>query len=101
MTSTFHSIETAKRSLFTTRVGLSTLGHNIANANTEGYTRQKVQIQATRPIEAFGMTHSTAVGQIGTGVEATAINRIRNSFLDTQFRDENKYLSNWKCAPIR
>lgn len=96
MTSTFHSIETAKRSLLTTRVGLGTLGHNISNANTEGYTRQRVQIQASRPIEAFGMSKSTAAGQIGTGVEATAINRIRNSFLDTQFRDENKYLGSWE-----
>ncbi|SFJ26772.1 flagellar hook-associated protein 1 FlgK [Paenibacillus sp. UNC496MF] len=96
MTSTFHSIETAKRSLLTTRVGLGTLGHNISNANTEGYTRQRVQIQATRPIEAFGMTHSAAAGQIGTGVEATAINRVRNAFLDTQYRDENKYLGNWE-----
>ncbi|MBM7566480.1 flagellar hook-associated protein FlgK [Paenibacillus sacheonensis] len=96
MASTFHSIETAKRSLFATRSGLGTLGHNIANANTEGYSRQRIDLRASRPIEAFGMSHSTAAGQIGTGVEAVAINRIRSSFLDVQYRDENKYVGNWE-----
>ena len=42
MTSTFHSIETARRSLFTQTAALNTTGHNIANANTEGYSRQTV-----------------------------------------------------------
>lgn len=96
MASTFHGIETARRSLFTQQVGLNTLGHNIANANTEGYTRQRVTIQATRPMEAIGMMHSTAAGQLGTGVEAKAITRIRTAFLDEQFRDENTAAGSWQ-----
>ncbi|MUT65019.1 flagellar hook-associated protein FlgK [Paenibacillus sp. NEAU-GSW1] len=89
MRSTFHSLETAKRSLITQQVALSTLGHNIANANTEGYTRQKVNMTATRPIEAYGMTKTTAPGQIGTGVEYTSITRIRDAFLDGQYREQS------------
>ncbi|MCQ6563557.1 flagellar hook-associated protein FlgK [Paenibacillus mendelii] len=96
MTSTFHGIETAKRSLYAQRVGLNTLGHNITNANTEGFSRQRVTLTTARPIEAFGMNRSTAAGQLGTGVEASAINRIRSAFLDEQFRGENKYLGNWQ-----
>lgn len=59
MTSTFHSIETARRSLFTQTAALNTTGHNIANANTEGYTRQRVNMQASLPIEAYGLLKST------------------------------------------
>ncbi|WP_042170083.1 flagellar hook-associated protein FlgK [Paenibacillus gorillae] len=90
MRSTFHSIETAKRSLFTQQAALNTVGHNIANANTEGFSRQKVNMVASRPMEAYGMQRSTAPGQLGTGVEYTSITRIRNSFLDTQYREQNK-----------
>ncbi|OKP85824.1 flagellar biosynthesis protein FlgK [Paenibacillus helianthi] len=95
MTSTFHSIETARRSLFTQTAALSTTGHNIANANTEGYTRQRVNMKAASPIEAYGLTNSTVPGQLGTGVEFTSIERIREMFLDDQYRGENSASGNW------
>lgn len=90
MRSTFHSLETAKRSIFTQQAAINTVGHNISNANTEGYSRQKVTMVAARPIEAFGMNRSTAAGQLGTGVEFTSITRIRNAFLDSQYREQNQ-----------
>ena len=95
MTSTFHSIETAKRSLFTQQTAINTVGHNISNANTEGYSRQRVTMVTTKPMEAFGMNRSTNAGQIGTGVEASAINRIRTAFLDDQYRNQSKYAGSW------
>ncbi|WP_217596241.1 flagellar hook-associated protein FlgK [Cohnella sp. GbtcB17] len=95
MRSTFHTLETAKRSLFTQQAALSTTGHNIANANTAGYSRQTVNMQATRPIEAIGMTHSTAPGQLGTGVEFDSITRIREQFLDKQYRNQSMDVGNW------
>jgi len=95
MTSTFHSIETAKRSLNTQTAALNTTGHNIANANTEGYSRQIVKMQASLPMEAYGFLRSTAAGQMGTGVEFNSIERVRQSFLDDQFRNENSSLGNW------
>jgi flagellar hook-associated protein 1 FlgK len=96
VTSTFHSIETAKRSLFTQTAALNTTGHNIANANTAGYSRQVVNMQASQPMEYPGLTRSNVPGQLGTGVEFSSINRIRESFLDDQFRNENKSLGNWE-----
>lgn len=90
MASTFHGLETARRSLFTTQSALNTTGHNIANANTAGYSRQVVNMTATRPIDALGYSKSAAAGQLGTGVEASSITRIREKFLDNQFRNENK-----------
>lgn len=90
MRSTFHSLETAKRSLFTQQAAINTVGHNISNANTEGYSRQRVSMVASRPIEAYGMNRSNAPGQLGTGVEFTSITRIRNAFLDSQYREQNQ-----------
>ncbi|MGU3471506.1 flagellar hook-associated protein FlgK [Paenibacillus sp. D51F] len=95
MASTFHSIETAKRSLFTQTTALNTTGHNIANANTEGYSRQVVNMKAASPIEAFGVNRSNAPGQLGTGVEFSNIERIREAFLDAQFREENAAKAGW------
>ncbi|MGO4370618.1 flagellar basal body protein, partial [Paenibacillus sp. MCAF20] len=92
MRSTFHSLETAKRGLFTQQAAINTVGHNISNANTEGYSRQKVNMVAARPIEAYGMNRSIAPGQLGTGVEFTSITRIRNAFLDEQYREQSQSL---------
>lgn len=95
MRSTFMGIETAKRSLFTQQAALQTTGHNIANASTDGYSRQRVNMQASRPIEAPGWMNTSIPGQIGTGVQFNSITRIREKFLDDQFRNENKELGNW------
>ncbi|GGH32985.1 flagellar hook-associated protein FlgK [Paenibacillus segetis] len=96
MTSTFHGIETSKRALFVNTTSMQTLGHNIANANTQGYTRQRVNVTEARPIWAMGMTKSQQPGQLGTGVEYGSITRIRDGFLDTQFRRENQFLGSWE-----
>jgi len=95
MRSTFHGVETAKRSLFTQQAALHTTGHNIANANTAGYTRQVVNMVASRPIEAWGVQRSVVPGQLGTGVEFSSITRVREQFLDAQFRNENRSLGSW------
>lgn len=96
MTSTFHGIETSKRALFVNTVSMQTLGHNIANANTEGYTRQRVNLTEAIPIWAMGMTKSQQPGQLGTGVEYTSITRVRDNFLDVQYRRENQLLGSWE-----
>jgi flagellar hook-associated protein 1 FlgK len=95
MASSFGGIEIAKRALFAQNTALQTTGHNISNANTKGYTRQVVNLTASKPLEAPGMTRSTIPGQIGQGVEFDSIKRIREGFLDSQFRNENKELGNW------
>lgn len=96
MRSTFTGLEISKRSLFAQQTALQTTGHNIANANTRGYTRQSVDLVAAKPFEAVGMTKSTAPGQVGQGVEYEGIRRIREKFLDDQFINENKNLGAWE-----
>lgn len=95
MRSTFSGLEIAKRSLFSQQTALNTTGHNIANANTTGYTRQVVNLVAAKPLEAVGMTSSTTPGQIGQSVEFDSITRIREQFLDHQYYNENKNYGSW------
>ncbi|MES2077628.1 MAG: flagellar hook-associated protein FlgK [Pseudomonadota bacterium] len=68
-----------KTGLLAAQVGLSTTGHNIANANVPGYSRQ-VAIQSTTPGQDIG------VGFIGTGTEVAQIKRHYDDFLNSQVR---------------
>lgn len=95
MRSTFTGIEISKRALFTQQAALNTTGHNISNANTEGYSRQVVNMVAARPIEYPGLMKSNVPGQMGQGVEFNSITRVRERFLDDQFRNGNKQLGNF------
>ncbi len=95
MRSTFHGLETSKRAIFTQSTALHTLGHNIANASTEGYSRQRVNMVAGRPLAFPGMQRANTPGQLGTGVEYVSITRVRDNYLDLQYRRENQQLGMW------
>ncbi|TFE03947.1 flagellar hook-associated protein FlgK [Jeotgalibacillus salarius] len=95
MGSTFMGLETAKRALFTQQSALHTTGHNIANANTPGYSRQRVNFGTTTPFAPAAMNQPQIPGQMGTGVEASSIQRVRDSFLDIQYRQETNKLGYW------
>jgi flagellar hook-associated protein 1 FlgK len=88
MVSTFNGLEMAKRALSAQQAAMYTTSHNISNANTEGYTRQRVNFEAIN-----GLTSSREPGgiidTIGNGVEPGSVERIREQFLDVQFRKEN------------
>ncbi|MGP7818535.1 flagellar hook-associated protein FlgK [Niallia sp. 01092] len=96
MVSTFHGLETAKRALTTQQLAISTTGHNIANANTPGYTRQRVNLTTTESYPAVAMNSPKMPGQLGTGVSADQIQRIRDSFVDMQYRKETSKMGYWE-----
>ncbi|UOQ48308.1 flagellar hook-associated protein FlgK [Gracilibacillus caseinilyticus] len=89
MSSTFSGLEVAKRALNTQQSALYTTGHNIANANTEGYTRQRVNMSQTAPFPPASRNRPEIPGQVGSGVEVGSIERVRDSFIDKQYRQEN------------
>ena len=89
---TFFGIEIGRRGISTQQLSLETTGHNIANANTDGYSRQRVILTTTSPYSYPGM----GAGQQGTGVKAQEIRRIREQFLDYQYRNEVKALGRWQ-----
>lgn len=95
--SNFMSLEIGKRSIMTHQTALSITGHNVANANTAGYTRQVPNIVTTRPYHTPMLTNGSNVGQLGTGVEIASIDRLRDAFLDGQIRNENKTTGYWSA----
>ncbi|QKY69942.1 flagellar hook-associated protein FlgK [Lentibacillus sp. CBA3610] len=94
--STFHGLEMAKQALFAQQSALYTTGHNISNANTEGYTRQRVNFETASPFPPASRNRPEMAGQMGTGVETGTVQRIRNQFLDHQFRAENSASGYWE-----
>ncbi|AKS39507.1 flagellar hook protein FlgK [Anoxybacillus gonensis] len=95
MRSTFHGLEVAKRGMFTQQSAIYVTGHNIANANTPDFSRQRVNFNQTEPYPAASMNRPNIPGQMGTGVEAGSIQRIRDSFLDYQYRNESTKSGYW------
>jgi flagellar hook-associated protein 1 len=77
--SSFVGLYTGLSGIQASQTGIDTVSNNIANANTPGYTRQRVELSA-RP------GYQSLVGQIGTGVQVDQIARLRDQFLDDRFR---------------
>ena len=88
MKPTFLGFQTAARAMAASQAGLEVTGNNIANANTVGYTRQRVDLNS---ISRSGYTqkYSVAGASTGLGVEVGGISQIRDPFLDLRYRSEN------------
>lgn len=75
-------LEAAKRAMQSQRFGINVASHNIANASTPGFSRQRVLLEPSLALR-------TQAGMLGTGVQATHIGRIRERFIDQQIRLAN------------
>ena len=82
--STFSGLNTAYTGLVAARQGLNVVAQNIANANTEGYTRQRVGTSSTGALTRTGLL--TGGVQIGQGVSVDAIARLGDLHLDARVR---------------
>lgn len=78
---TFSSLNLGTQAMQVAQGVLNTIGHNIANINTEGYTRQRAEITANIPLDKFP-------GQMGTGVKIEQILRITDDFTRIQLQEE-------------
>ena len=85
----FSGLTIATRALRAAQIALEVTGHNIANANTEGYSRQRVDLVEAPP-------DITPWGVKGTGVEISNISRVKEDYLDIQLRNETKLLGQWE-----
>lgn len=90
MRSTFTGFTTAKSGLFASQRALDITGHNLANVNTKGYSRQRLEQVQSTPLKLAG-----GQGMLGTGVDTTAIHQLRNEFLDYKYRDEATAFGYW------
>ncbi|HYD55147.1 MAG TPA: flagellar hook-associated protein FlgK, partial [Gemmatimonadaceae bacterium] len=89
--SSFSGLSTALSSLIAQRQALDVAGQNVANANTKGYTRQRVDLQSVQAITAPTMFSST-VGA-GTGVKVVGVERLGDIYLDARLRAETSTAS--------
>ena len=96
MRSTFYGLEIVRKGLHVSQKGLDVTGHNIANANTPGYTRQRLVTSSIEPsVYGNGIFTYTAKGQVGGGVTIQELTQIRDKFIDMQYRRENTKLGEW------
>src|SRR5262245_22186260 len=82
MDSAFSGIEIGKRSLFAHNRALTTVGHNLSNANTEGFSRQRVQFSSSEPIYRPDLARAETPGQIGQGVDIARVERVKDQLLE-------------------
>lgn len=92
MRSTFLGFNAARSGLFAAQRALDITGHNIANVNTPGYTRQRLEQAASNPMALPGRQ-----GMLGTGVDTLTIKQLRNEFLDYKYRGEINSLGYWQA----
>jgi flagellar hook-associated protein 1 FlgK len=83
MSSLFNTLNVGYTGLSAAQAQISTTGHNIANAETEGYTRQRVVTSASDPLKTAGS------GLIGNGVGITDIERVFDSFVYDRYKQSS------------
>jgi flagellar hook-associated protein 1 FlgK len=82
----FTGLNTALRGVQAQQAALDVVSHNIANVETPGYSRQEAVFGASAPLRVGGQTATGNSAQLGTGVEVSTYRRLRDDFLDLQFR---------------
>ena len=95
MGSTFSGIELGKRSIMAHTDAITTAGHNISNADTEGYSRQRVQIKEFDPLYMPQLERAERPGMIGQGVDVQSVKRVRDEFLDQRITASQNEESYW------
>ncbi|HZQ82092.1 MAG TPA: flagellar hook-associated protein FlgK [Gaiellaceae bacterium] len=78
--STFLGLETTLRGLLAQQQEIDVTGHNIANADTPGYSRETANLVASTPQPVVPS------GLLGTGVTVQGYQRVRDNFIDIQLR---------------
>ncbi|MCQ2592712.1 MAG: flagellar hook-associated protein FlgK [Treponema sp.] len=95
MGSTFSGIELGKRSIMANTDAITTAGHNISNASTEGYSRQRIHIKEFDPLYRPDLTRADRAGMIGQGVDVHSIERVRDEMLDQRIVGQANVESYW------
>ncbi len=91
MRSTFFGIEMARRALGAQRTNIDVIGHNLANAGTEGYRKQDAHLVPTNPYDQKG--HPRMI--MGTGVKVADITRRQNRYLDREIYSRSSDEGMW------
>lgn len=95
--SNFFTLNIARRAMQVSTKALEISAHNVANANTPGFSRQRGVIQTTPPHLIASRNMPPGPGQVGTGVEVAEIIRVRSEMLDLQVRGQTTALGFWEA----
>src|SRR4051812_24368122 len=97
--STFFGLQTTLRGLLAQQRAVDVTSHNVANANTEGYSRQEAVFEPTAALDIrTGALIGGGGGQLGSGVDVATYRRIRDGFLDLQYRAQAMGLGEWQTT---
>ena len=96
MAGSFGGIEIGKRSLMAHTTQINTAGHNISNADTEGYSRQRVQVKAFDPLYRPDLERAETAGQLGQGTDVESVRRVRDELLDTRIVAQTNEETYWE-----
>src|SRR5881227_3935196 len=96
--STFFGLQTTLRGLLPEQRAVDVTSHNVANANTQGYSRQEAVLEPTAALDIRTGAVIGGGGQLGSGVDVTTYRRIRDVFLDLQYRAQNMSLGEWQTT---
>ena len=83
--------DTGHSAMRAAKAAIATGGHNIANANTEGFTRQRVETETQPPQPGIAQK-----GAIGRGTKIADVSRINDEYLDKQLRHANKQMNHFE-----
>ena len=95
MGSTFSGIELGKRSIMAHTDAIQTAGHNISNADTEGYSRQRVNMKEFDPLYRPDLERAERAGMIGQGIDTQSVERVRDEMLDNRITEQQHHESYW------
>ena len=97
MASTFFGLNVALSGVVTQQRALNTVSHNLTNATTPGFSRQRVNMEAATPFSRPGLNNPVGPGQMGTGVVAAQYTRLRDQFADLSYRSGTSDLGQFKA----
>ena len=93
---TFGSFTAARLGIYASQSSLNVTGNNIANINTKGYTRQRMDLVSLHSDGNIRYANSYNLN-IGYGVLAEGVSQLRDPFLDIRFRDENAKVGSYQA----
>lgn len=96
--SSFSGINVALRALLSNQAAIQVIQHNVANANTPGYSRQEAILAAALPSPLEGMNQGARLGQLGTGVVVDHIRRYSQEFYQSRLRQELSSTKQWEAT---
>lgn len=99
MRSSFLGLEVSKRTIQLSQKALDITGNNLANSQTEGYTRQRMDIGSMYLNKySYWQSSTSRMTLAGQGATAFGVNQIRDQYIDKRYRESNCYVAEYRTT---